>query len=259
MSGAQRERVLLEAAYVLHQRPYRDTSRIVELLSRQHGRCTVFSRGTRRAGSQLAAVLQPFSRVLVSWTGRGEAGTLTHAELDGTPTTLAAARLMSGFYVNELLMRLLPRHDPHPEVFDLYEHTLAALRSPRDEAIALRLYEKRLLQIVGYGLPLHRDARSGVAVDPARSYRFFADEGPVEVPPGVAEGYCVVSGATLLALEREQLDDPRVRSEARTILRLSLERCLEGRGLRSRDVLLAMRRVAPVRGQHGAGDDRGPD
>jgi len=240
------ERVLLEAAFVLHQHPYRDSSRILELLTRHHGRRTVFSRGTHRPGSPLTAVLQPFSRVLVSWSARGEAGTLIHAEFDGAPTSLHASRLMSGFYLNELLIRLLPRHDPQTDVFDLYAATLEALRSQRDEGVVLRVFEKRLLEIAGYGLSLTHDVRSGVPVDATRTYRFLPDEGPVEWAPGVAEGHFLVTGATLLALAAESLDEPTVRHEARRILRMSLDRCLEGRGLRSRDVMTAMRRAAPA-------------
>ncbi|HSN73313.1 MAG TPA: DNA repair protein RecO C-terminal domain-containing protein, partial [Steroidobacteraceae bacterium] len=148
-------------------------------------------------------------------------------------------------YLNELLIRLLPRRDPHVEVFELYESTLAALRVGVDEAAALRIFEKRLLESVGYGLPLTHDARSGEPVDSARSYRFVPDEGPIETTPGVAEGHCLVSGATLVALAAERLDEPVARREARAILRLAIERCLEGRGLRSRDVLMSMRRSAP--------------
>jgi DNA repair protein RecO (recombination protein O) len=255
VTQTHQERVLLEAAYVLHQRPWRDTSRIVELLSRSHGRCTVFSRGSRKSGSRLGAVLQPFSRVLVSWSGRGEAGTLMHAEFDGSPGGLAPARLMSGFYLNELLIRLLPRHDPHPEVFELYEHTLDGLRSSREEAAVLRVFEKRLLEVAGYGLSLTHDARTGRPVESGRTYRFVPGEGAVESAGGIADGGHLVQGATLIALTTESFEDPLVRAESRSILRLALEHCLDGRGLRSREVLRSMRRAAASAHRDPAGPD----
>jgi len=257
VTRVQHERVLLEAAYVLHQRPWRDTSRIVELLTRSHGRCTVFSRGSRKSGSQLAAVLQPFSRVLVSWTGRGEAGTLTHAEFDGSPGGLVSAKLMSGFYVNELLIRLMPRHDPHPEVFELYEQTLAGLRSCREEAAVLRVFEKRLLEVVGYGLSLTHDARTGQPVAGDRTYRFVPGVGPLESAAGVADGAYLVQGATLIAVATESFEEPDVRTEARSLLRLALEHCLEGHGIRSREVLRAMRRSTSGSPRDAAAPDPG--
>jgi DNA repair protein RecO (recombination protein O) len=237
------DRVLLQAAYVLHQRPWRDSSRILELFTHDHGRLTVFSRGTRRPGSRLGSVLQPFHRILVSYSVRGEAGTLMHAEFDGAPVMLASSRLMSGFYLNELLIRLLARHDAHAEVFALYARTLEALRSSIDEAVTLRRFEKRLLEAVGYGLSLAHDVRTGQPVLPDRMYRFVPEEGPSEVLRGVADGLCIVTGAALLAVAAERFDEPASRAEARLILRSALDCHLDGRGLRSREVLRAMQRT----------------
>jgi len=226
---------------VLHQRPFRDSSRIVEIFARHHGRLTVFSRGTRRSGSSVTAVLQPFNRLLVSWAGRGEAGTLTHAEFDGAPVRLAPGLLMSAFYLNELVLRLLARHDAHSDVFDLYEAALGALRIEGEESRTLRLFEKRLLEAIGYGLTLDRDARSGAAVRVDRNYRFLPDEGFVEAGPQVADGGWFVSGTALVSLAEERLDVAAIRAECRRILRVALDRCLEGRALRSREVMHEMR------------------
>lgn len=235
-------RVLLQPAYLLHQRAFRDSGRILELLVRDHGRLTLFARGVRRAGSPYVPVLQPFNRLLVSWSGRGEAGQFMHAEFDGVVAPLAPARLMSGFYLNELLLKLLARHDVNTNIFDLYEAALVGLKSTADEARTLRLFEKRLLVALGYGLSLDREAGTGSAVESEYAYRYQLDHGLRRVD-GVAEGALIFSGASLLSLAREELDDPISRADARRLLKAALEQCLEGRELRSREVATAVRRM----------------
>jgi DNA repair protein RecO (recombination protein O) len=236
--------VQLQPAYVLHHRPYRDTSRILELFTRDHGRVSVFARGargTRKGGTALASILQPFNRVLVSWSGKGEAGQLTGAEFDGAMSSLPPDRLVSGFYLNELLLKLFARHDSHPEVFSLYDTTLASLKTDTDGVRALRLFEKRLLDALGYGLALERDVELGRPLDADYAYRYRLDQGATRID-GVAEGAGIYSGRTLRALAREDFSDPAVCVEARTLLRAALDRCLEGKELRTREVLQALRR-----------------
>ena len=234
-------RVQLEPSYLLHHHPWRDSSRILELMTRSHGRVSVFARAARRGGSALPAALQPFSEILVSWSARGEAAQLTGAERAGVPLSLQGDALMSGFYANELLLKLLPRHDPHPGLFDAYRVLLGRLQDAADEpARALRLFEKRLLEELGWGLGLEHDARTGRAVEAGRSYRYRIDGGPEEID-GVAEGMLVFSGASLLSLAREELGDPRSIADARRLLRAALDQCLDGRPLRTREVLIAMR------------------
>jgi DNA repair protein RecO (recombination protein O) len=195
-------------------------------------------------------MLQPFGELLVSWTSRGEAGQLTGAERVRAPAALAGDRLMSAFYANELLIRLLPRHDPHPELFDAYATLLDQLHDgDAQPARALRLFEKRLLDELGWGLSLESDAGSGTPLEPLRSYRYRIDGGP-EVVDGVAEGTLVFSGASLLSLAREDLGDERSLADARRLLRAALDQCLDGRPLRTREVLIAMR-------AHGGGADGG--
>ncbi|HEX7374744.1 MAG TPA: DNA repair protein RecO, partial [Steroidobacteraceae bacterium] len=146
-------RVHLEPAFLLHHYPWRDTSRIFELLTRSHGRVSVFARASRKAASGTGTALQPFGELLVSWAGRGEAGQLTGAERVRPPVHLTGDRLMSGFYANELLMKLLERHDPHPRLFDAYGTLIAQLaKSQADAQRSLRLFEKRLLEELGWGL-----------------------------------------------------------------------------------------------------------
>ncbi|HEU4601735.1 MAG TPA: DNA repair protein RecO [Steroidobacteraceae bacterium] len=239
-------RTQLQPAFVLHQRPYRDTSRILELFTRDFGRVTVFARGSRatnKSGNTLNSVLQPFSRLLISWSGKGEAGQLTGAEFDGPMDPLPPDRLVSAFYLNELLLKLFARHDAHADVFDLYSWALDGLRSRPDPLPVLRVFEKRLLEALGYGLALDRDVRSGAPVELNATYHWF-ESGPVRAGD-IAEGTMVFSGQTLLALAREDLNDARTCSEARRLLRHALDRVLDGRELKSREVMLALRRREP--------------
>jgi DNA repair protein RecO (recombination protein O) len=240
-------RVQLQPAYVLHHRPYRDTSRILELFTRDHGRLTVFARGARggkRAASSLTSTLQPFHRLLVSYSGRGEAGQLASAEFDGGYCELPATRSLSGFYLNELLMRLFERHDAHADVFDLYDATLTKLKSPtNDEGALLRVFEKRLLELSGYGLLLDHEAQTGEAVVVGRMYRYVPERGVTRID-GVAEGQLIFSGESLLALAAEVLTEPSVRADARRLLRAAFDQYLSGRELRSRTVMGALRNLA---------------
>jgi DNA repair protein RecO (recombination protein O) len=239
MSSARR--VSLEPAFLLHHYPWRDSSRIFELLTRTHGRVSVFARASRQAGATAGAAMQPFAETLVSWSGRGDAGHLSAAERVRPPATLAGDRLMSGFYANELLLKLLQRNDPHPAIFDAYAQLLERLFAPAEDAgRALRLFEKRLLDELGWGLNLEHEAASGAPLVAARSYR-YGIEGGAEPVDGVAEGTLIFCGASLLSLAREELDDARSLADARRLLRAALDRLLDGRPLRTREVMLEMR------------------
>jgi DNA repair protein RecO (recombination protein O) len=245
MSGADARRVHLQPAYVLHHRPYRDTSRILELFTRDHGRVSLFARGARggrnKSGS-LMSVLQPFNRVLVSWTGRGEAGQLTAAEFDGGFAAMPPGQLVNGYYLNELLLKLFARHDGHADVFALYAATIDALKSTAEPMRVLRVFEKRLLDALGYGLVLDVDAVTHEPVEAERMYHYRLEQGAVRALD-VAEGSLVFQGSSLLSLAREDLSTPAALADARRLLRAALDRCLDGRELKSRRVLLALRRT----------------
>jgi DNA repair protein RecO (recombination protein O) len=241
MTGSTR-RVQLEPGFLLHHYPWRDSSRILEVLTRSHGRVALFARAVRRSGSALPAALQPFGELLVSWSGRGEAVRLTAVERSaGAYAALTGDRLMSGFYANELLIRLLPRNDSHPELFAAYAALLAGLADTGTPAArALRIFEKRLLESLGYGLSLEAETGSGRRLEPSRSYRYRLDAG-AEAIDGVAEGSLIFCGASLLSLAGEELDDARSLADARRLLRAALDQCLDGRELRTREVVRAMR------------------
>ena len=240
MTGLRR--AALQPAFLLHHRDYSDSSRILDLLTREHGRISLFARGVRRGKSPWRAVLRPFVPLLVSWSGGTDGGTLTGAELAGDGSPLPAARLMSGFYLSELLLRLTPRDEAAHELFDLYASTLEALHHGAAEQAALRYFEWQLLEQLGDGLDLATEAggREPLAAD--RYYHFRPGTGLLAVGTEAgAEGAYL--GAQLLGLAAGQLDSPDVLRAAKRLLRSALEHCLEGRGLRSRDVLLALRRL----------------
>jgi DNA repair protein RecO (recombination protein O) len=223
---------------VLHQYAYRDTSRIVEAFTAEHGRLTLFARGAAAPKSTLRAVLQPFQRMLVSWSGKADACQLLTAEIDGIATRLAPERLMSGFYLNELLLKLTARSDPHPGIFEAYGAALLALNGTEPEESALRRFEKRLLEELGYGLELAQ-TNEGTPIVPGMFYRFKAESGP---QPCVAEAPGAVYGKSLADLDAERFADQRSLRDAKRVLRTAIDACLEGRALKSREVLLALRR-----------------
>ena len=225
-------RVQLASAFVLHQRPFRDTSLIVEIFARDPGRLTTFAHGARGPRARFAG-LRPFQPLLLSFSGRGEAAQLTAAEPDGAAPPLPAATLLGAFYLNELLLRLTERHDPHPELFDAYADTLAGLRTAQPLEPLLRRFEKQLLDLVGFGIELALDS-AGAAVEPGAYYHFVPARGLLNAPADAADA---CPGHVLLALAAEDLlEDAADLRAARTLLRAALDHCLEGRELSTRAV-----------------------
>lgn len=234
-------RIDCQTAYLLHSRPYRNTSLIIDVFSRDYGRVGLVARGARSARSRWAAVLMPFRRVILSWQGRGELKTVTMAESDDAPCWLQGDTLISGLYGNELLLRLLHRDDPHPGLLEHYEHLLYALRQAQSSAQGglnvlepvLRRFEKYLLQELGYGLLLEYDARNGEPVVADRRYVYHPDEGPVLCQQANTSAF-IISGSTLLALAHDAALDPLGRREAKQLMRLALRQHLGERPLHSR-------------------------
>src|SRR3981081_1415556 len=144
-------RIQLAPASILHHRPYRDTSRILEVITRDHGRLSLFARGVRGPKAKLASVLQPFQLLLLSWSGRGEAAQLTGAETADHTAPMPAVCLMASFYLNELLMTVTTAHGPRPALFDAYHAPVVGLRQGLLLEPTLRIFEKRLLEALGYG------------------------------------------------------------------------------------------------------------
>lgn len=233
------KRPQLQAGFVLHHRPYRDTSLVLDVFSREAGRLAIVARGARRPRSRQRALLQAFRPLLLSWRQGGEMGTLTGVEADGPALPLSGEHLLAGFYLNELVLRLLGRHDPNPEFFTLYSDALTGLGGADDPAPVLRRFEKRGLDCLGYGLPLSTHALDGSEIDPESRYRFDVQAGARPVAGTDSTGF---SGETLLALYHEEFDDPRIQSELRRLLSAAIGVHLGGRPLQTARVLRDLRR-----------------
>ncbi|MCZ7564307.1 MAG: DNA repair protein RecO [Burkholderiales bacterium] len=235
---ADRPRVDGEQAFVLHAYPFRETSLLVELFGRTPGRMAVLAKGARRPRSALRGLLLAFQPLVVGWAGKGEVRTLTKAEWRGGHPLLAGEALLCGFYLNELLLRLLPREDPHDALFDAYADTVAGLGRGLASAPLLRSFERRLLKELGYALTLDRDAASGRPIDADVLYRYEPERGPIGAPPAVAEGAgaLVFRGQTLLDIARDDYRDPRTLQQGKLLMRLLIDHRLEQRPLASRRI-----------------------
>ena len=237
-------RVQLEPAWILSVRPYRETSALVEAFARQSGRTGLVARGVRSARNRLRGVLQPFQPVLLSFSERGELGTLTAAEAGGPPVALRGEAVFSGWYLNELVLRLLQRRDPHPQLFDYYAEALTALgttaagvieKTRMSPALAhgasLRRFEKRLLGELGYGLQLPEP------VERDRWYAFDPEAGLRLAEPGPSS----YRGESLRALAEETFDTDESLRDARRLMRAALRPHLGDRALRTPELLRTLR------------------
>lgn len=230
-------RAQLEPAWVLTVRPYRETSALVELFAQRHGRVGLVARGVRSGRARQRGLLQPFQPLLASFSERGELGTLGALEAAGAPVELRGEAVFSGWYLNELLLRLVARRDPHPQLFEHYGAALAGLGGDRAGA-ALRLFEKHLLTELGYGLQLPE------SVQPDAWYRWDADEGLRLAEPGPSS----YRGASLQALADETLDTPESLRDARRLMRAALRPHLGDRALRTPEMLRTLRAVRRAAG-----------
>lgn len=230
---AREHRIDLQPAYVLHSRPWRETSLLLDVLTRHHGRLTLVARGARRPRAEMRGILLAFVPLTLSWFGKGEVRTLHAAEWQGGLPQLTGQALLCAFYVNELLLRLLHRDEAHEELFDAYARTLVLLAHGADSAKALRCFELELLAQLGYGLNLHVDA-DGLPLQAEASYLYLTEHGPLRVAhdePGA------LRGQTLLDCARRQFTDPLTRQQARQLLRQVLQHYLGPEPLQSRLLL----------------------
>ncbi len=244
----------LEPAFLLHARPFRDSSQILDVFSEAHGRLALVARGSRGAKSRLKGILRPFLTLRLSWSIRTDLGTLTGAETSGPPRSLTGDALLSAYYLNELLLNFLHRHDPQPEIFAQYGATLDALVGSSDPAPELRRFEIELLKLLGYALELEYDARTGDIVDDGRHYEYRVEEGPVPVTGNAnREAY---SGEQLKAIAAARFDEPGTLKAANRLLRRVVHHHLGGKELKSRKVLIDLHRDR-IRGpEAGAPPDR---
>ncbi len=236
-------RISDQRTFVLRTFAYSETSLLVDVFARETGRLMLIAKGARRLKSRQRGLLRPFQPLLLSWSGRGELPIVSGAEQAGWAVPLMGDAWLCGYYMNELLVHLLHRYDAHEGLFDGYEQALESLaRNPSGEA-TLRLFEKRLLGELGYGLRLEFEADGRTPVVGHHRYDYVPDRGPVPLAASM-QGPVEVSGATLLALADEQLEDRQVLLESKQLLRVVLDRHLDGRALRSRRLFQQMRDAA---------------
>lgn len=227
-----------QLAYILHKRAFRDTSQILEVFTRDYGKLSLMSRGSRSPKSKQNVILQLHQPLLIGWSGRGEIPLLNNAEAaELKPPRLTGRALLSAIYINELVSYLLHKHDVHGPVFDIYHACLYQLQGCKQLEPVLRLFEKNLLAELGFALNLQCDADSGEAISPNRMYRYFVEHGPVQVAPGNrTAAQPEVSGSSLLAYAEDQLGDVAVLKEIKNLNRHVLNHHLGNRKLRSREL-----------------------
>lgn len=228
-------RVDLQPAYILHTRPYRDTSLLVDLLTPDFGRVTAVARGVRKTKTPKRQLLNPFSRLLVCWQGKTDMKLLTSFESDNHFLSLKGNHLYSAFYLNELLVRLLPEMDRHNGLFYAYEQSLNALQLEVEIEPLLRGFEFRLLEELGYALDFTHDVRSGCAIEIQDFYECHIQEGFYAAAPDIPENL-LIKGEWLLAIAQGDYSAPLTRQVAKQLTRRMLRPLLGSKPLHSREL-----------------------
>ncbi len=225
----------LQPAYVLHTRAYRDTSMLVDFITPHYGRFTAVARGVRSRKTIKRNLLNPFTYLLISFQGKSDLKLLTSFESSGKNFSLTERHLFSGFYLNELLMRLLPAMDAHLDIFSLYEASLQALHESQEIEIVLRKFELRLLAELGYEINFQADARSGFAIEADKFYSLDAQRGfaRVDYPTPMHDH---ISGQHILAIAEQDYGEMGTRQAAKRITRLLLQPLLGKKPLASREL-----------------------
>jgi DNA repair protein RecO (recombination protein O) len=271
----------MDRGYILHSYAYRETSLILQAWTEKHGRFGIVAKGVRRPKSANRSLLVPFQPLLLSWFGRGELKTLKVAEPAAPATPLAGESLMSAFYLNELLLKLTSREDPHEALFEAYDTAVTELRAisrdphpgplprereksdphpgplPREREKSdadagtlrrervervLRRFELRLLQELGYAVEMAREAGHGAPIAAEREYFYVAERGPVAAGEGDAPSNAVrLRGRTLIDLESGNLEDPATAAQAKQLMRLLINHSLNGQELATRSLVRDLR------------------
>lgn len=221
----------LQAAFVLHRRPFSDSGFLMEVFTLGHGRQPLLARGARGSRARFGQ-LQPFQPLWLSWRGRGEIGTLSHAEPRGPTLRLVAERLYCGMYLNELLMRMTPRGEPFERLFGIYEEATEALQGQAPVEPVLRGFELELLEELGYGMLLTHTADDD-GIEPDAWYLYDASGGPQPVEAGTPRA---VRGMTLLAMARRDFSDPEIRRDSLRLMRRVIDHYLDYKTLKSREL-----------------------
>ncbi len=273
MADAGKARPDVQPAFVLHSYPFRETSLVIEVFTQDFGRVALVARGARRPRSALRGVLLAFQPLLLSWAGKSELRTLHKAEWRGGLPQLKGTALLCGFYLNELMLKLLPRDDPHEQLYQTYHRTLHALCNGSAHAVTLRRFEQRMLKELGYALPLERDVASGEAIQADATYQFVIGRGPVRSNRGtstrgtgdhgtcsterilsastatyrgagiVAENQLELAGQTLLDMARDDYSNPLTMQQSKALMRMLINHYLGSQVLNTRQLMKDMQQL----------------
>ncbi len=232
-----------DTAYILHTRPYKNTSLLVEAFCKRSGRLSFVVKGVKRANSPMQGLIEPFNSLFLVWGGRGELKNLYKAEPVPPSINLKGEQLYAGFYINELIMYLLHKDEAHTELFLSYQDCLIELSANNDAAVSLRYFELELLTELGYGINFRHDVHTGENIAADKVYQYDFDLGVSEYR-GDDQSVLQISGSTLAALERRSLSGERQKIEAKKLLRRILEYYLEGRPIKAREFFMHKNKVS---------------
>lgn len=240
--SGDRQRQDAQPAFVLHTYPFRETSLVVEVYTRNFGRIGLVARGARRPRSALRGLLMAFQPLLLSWAGKSELRTLHKAEWQGGIPQLRGLGLMCGFYLNELLLKFLAREDPHEALFAVYHEAILTLAHDAEPAATLRRFEKHLLRELGYALTLDREADTGEPIDPERTYTYVIERGPIALNAR-SQTQLEISGKTLLDLACDNFSDPATLAQSKTLMRFLVNHYLGNQELHTRQLLRELQQI----------------
>lgn len=224
-----------QPVYVLHTYPFKETSLVVELFTRDFGRVAAVAKGARRPRSAMRGMLQSFQPLVGAWSGKLELKNLHSLEWGAGLLVLQGEALMCGFYLNELLLRLLPREDAHETLFDYYSQALRTLTLGNDLATTLRRFELRMLQEMGYAVPLERDEHEA-PVEAERDYCYIAERGACS--PSSKQNGLQLSGKTLMDMVQDDYADPQTQQQSKQLMRALLAHYLGDKPLHTRQLLI---------------------
>ena len=229
-----------QPVYVLHTYPFKETSLVVELFSQQFGRVAAVAKGARRPHSAMRGLLQSFQMLSGAWSGKNELKILHSLDWNAGLTLLKGEALMCGFYMNELLLRLLPREDAHEGLFTYYATALQTLVEDTDLASTLRRFELKLLQELGYAVPLLLD-ENDVSIETDKIYRYEAEYGACELAVTRIGVQC--RGKTLLDMARDDYSDVQTQSQSKQLMRYLLAHYLGEKPLHTRQLLIDLQEL----------------
>jgi len=231
-----KNRVDQQLAFILKSQSFKETSSIHQVFTKDHGVISIISKGSRAKSSKHGSLLQAFKPLLMSWVGKAELKTLTGADENGLAEPLKGASLFCGFYVNELILSLIHKHDPHPNLFDTYAKVIKDLSTVVQQEKVLRQFEKLLFDEIGYGLLLEHAADSNTPIQAVKYYHYIAGHGAVELTNESATG--AILGSTLINLRKNCLEDKVELMQAKRMMRSLIDHQLDGKILKSRDLFI---------------------